>query len=86
MDVPNERLISQYDLALQKMQDALQGRDQATVNVLQNWREGLSCVSDQNGLKAHAARTMRTFGSMKLQGFFDCGCRSHGAIHNPRSG
>jgi hypothetical protein len=60
----NEALVSQYDLQLERMRDALKGHDQASVNWLQARREELHRVSDQAALKAHAARTARSMGGM----------------------
>jgi len=56
MSLINQSLVSQYDLQLGKLQGALKGHDQATVNALQAWREELGRVSDQEALKAHATR------------------------------
>jgi hypothetical protein len=68
MSLINQALLSQYDLQLEKMEDALRGHDRATVNALQAWREELRSVSDPAALKAHAARTARSMGGMESLG------------------
>jgi hypothetical protein len=64
----NQELASRYDLQLQQIQDALKGHDRATVNALQAWRAELRSISDQTGLKAHAARTARGMSGMGSRG------------------
>jgi hypothetical protein len=64
MNVINQELLSQYDLQLEKMQDALRGHDRAAVGLLQTWREELRTVSDQATLRTHATRTARNMGGM----------------------
>ncbi len=64
MSLINRGLVSQYDLQLEKMQEALTRHDRATVDLLKAWREELRSVSDEAALKAHAARTARNMGGM----------------------
>ncbi len=64
----NEKLVSQYDLRLEKVQDALRGKDQAWVRTLGTWRDELLRASDEAALNAHAARTARSMGGMESLG------------------
>jgi hypothetical protein len=64
MSLINRRLVSQYELQLERMQEALSGHDRATANLLKTWREELRSASDQAALKAHVARTARSMGGM----------------------
>jgi hypothetical protein len=64
MNLINEELISRYSLQLEKMRDALEGHDRASVNWLQARHDELRQVSDQAALKAHAAKTARGMGGM----------------------
>jgi hypothetical protein len=62
--INNRGLVLEYDLQLEKMQEALTAHDRAAVNLLKAWRDELRCVSDQGALKVHAARTARSMGGM----------------------